>query len=103
MPKELRGTWCEMTTANDTVITGIHRRCRAVMIESDLIVDARHVFSGEHTCTVLSVMPKGNSYLVDTRCRHIEGKDIDRRRVRERWRLFNKGRRLEIRDAKALP
>ena len=93
MPKELRGAWC------GTAQEKIYRRCRKADSEDNLDITARKFYVAEGTQCV----PLANSghFVVRASCTFDEG--VRSGRVLERWRLFNSGRRLEIRDAKALP
>lgn len=109
MPKELRGTWCYR---DGTAQEDIYRRCRVADSEAAMSVSARKFFVGEGMlCTPpLAITSYSGGYFVRARCYDTDtgfiefiSKDTPSRVVLQRWRLFNNGRRLEIRDAKALP
>ena len=104
MPKELRGYWCAnkpgWTSWPDGSV-GTYRRCRFP------ITDAEDAFGistsgwahdmADDTCKVLRVTSYGKGhFVVRARCNNDEESNG---RVLLRWRLFNSGRRLEIRDA----
>jgi hypothetical protein len=96
MPKELRGIWC---SKEYTAQKSIYRRCRVADGEDAVAVDARKFWVAEETvCTPLAITSDGGShFVVEADCR---GQYDDwNGRVLKRWRLFNSGRRLEIRDA----
>ena len=98
MPKELRGVWCGTAQEN------IYRRCREADSEDNLGISARKFYVAEGTqCVPLAItLNSSGHFVVRASCTFDEGARSGR--VLQRWRLFNSsGRRLEIRDAKALP
>lgn len=95
MPKELRGTWCAKEPPNQT-----YARCRQYGGEQDLMVDARGMSNGEVGCKPRSIVLDGNGYRIIMRCVRFVASSGDEWSTSERWRLFNNGRRLEIRDAR---
>jgi hypothetical protein len=103
MPKEFRGTWwCAdrpgwSPRTHSPWPAGSYRRCHKVTDADDAFgIDASGREWGhdmvDDTCKVLRVTSYGKGHFV-VRARCNNG------RVLLRWRLFNSGRRLEIRDA----
>jgi hypothetical protein len=106
IPKELRGYWCAnkpgWTSWPDGSV-GTYRRCRFPITDAE---DAFGVFAREWShemadgiCKPLRVTPYGNGHFVIRAHCNAEDTSIPFRPV-QRWRLFNSGRRLEIRDAR---
>jgi hypothetical protein len=96
MPKDLRGTWCAVGDTGRS--PSIYRRCRQYGGEQDWIVDARGMSNGEVGCKPRSIVLDGNGYRINMRCVNYVGSSRDESRTSERWRLFNNGRRLEMRE-----
>jgi len=106
MPKELRDTWwCAdrpgwSPRTHSPWPAGNYRRCHKVTDADDAFeIDASgwgHDMTDD-TCKVLRVTSYGKShFVVRARCNNDEEMNV---RVLLRWRLFNGGHRLEIRDA----
>jgi len=99
MPKELRGTWCAVGDTGSS--PSFYRRCRQDGGEQDWIVDARGMSNGEVGCKpTRPIMLEGNGYRINMRCVfYAGGSDTPEEwRTSGRWRLFNNGRRLEMRE-----
>jgi hypothetical protein len=97
MPKELRGVWCATAQEN------IYRSCREADSEDNLDVSASKFYVAEGTeCVPLSITRNTSGhFVVRASCTFNDGARSGR--VLQRWRLFNSGRRLEIRDANTGP
>jgi hypothetical protein len=108
MPKEFRDTrWCadrpgSSPRTHSPWPAGNYRRCHKVTDADDAFgIDASGREWGhdmaDDTCKVLRVTSYGKGhFVVRARCNNDEESNG---RVLLRWRLFNSGRRLEIRDA----
>jgi hypothetical protein len=109
MPKELRGTWwCAERPGwsfrpHSPWPAGNYRRCHKVTDADDafeISTSGRewgHDMTDE-TCEVLGVKSHGKGhFVVRARCKNDRESNV---RVLHRWRLFNSGRQLEIRDAR---